>query len=55
MTALLSTIIIHSILLINDMIETDKVGSFFFMCMAILVNMDLARKSKDEKSEVKIE
>jgi O-antigen ligase len=41
MTVLLSTVIIHSILLINDMVETDKVGSFFFMCMAILVNVDL--------------
>jgi O-antigen ligase len=47
MTVLLSTIIIHSILLINDMVETDKVGSFFFMCMAVLVNMDLEGNKKE--------
>ena len=39
--AILSIVAIDSILLINDMVETDKVGSFFFMAMAILVNMDL--------------
>ena len=39
--ATLSLVIIDSILLINDMVETDKVGSFFFMSMAILVNIDL--------------
>jgi hypothetical protein len=27
-------------LLINDMVETDKMGSFFFICMAVLVNQD---------------
>jgi len=42
--ATLSVVIIDSILLINDMVETDKVGSFFFMAMAILVRMDIERK-----------
>ncbi|MEM1122492.1 MAG: O-antigen ligase family protein, partial [Bacteroidota bacterium] len=38
--ALLSFVIIAVLLLINDMVETDKVGSFFFMNMAILVNLE---------------
>ena len=36
-----SFIVILALLLINDMIETDKVGSFFFIWMAILVNLDV--------------
>ena len=37
---LLSLVIIFSLLLINDLVETDKVGTFFFMGMAMLVNLD---------------
>jgi len=44
--AVLSIVIIDSILLINDMVETDKVGSFFFMAMAVLVNLDI--RSRDD-------
>lgn len=44
MALLLSIIIIDAFLLINDMVETDKIGSFFFMNMAMLVNMDLLNK-----------
>lgn len=44
--AILSIVAIDSILLINDMVETDKVGSFFFMAMAILVNMDLRNQNR---------
>lgn len=40
MMVLLSMVIIDSILLINDMVETDKVGSFFFINMAMMVNLD---------------
>ncbi|MEM1122602.1 MAG: O-antigen ligase family protein, partial [Bacteroidota bacterium] len=36
----LSLVIIDALLLINDMVETDKVGAFFFMGMAILVNLE---------------
>jgi hypothetical protein len=43
---LLSTVVIDSFLIINDLIETDKVGSFFFLAMAILVNQDLGRSEK---------
>lgn len=42
--ALLSIIIIDALLLINDMIEADKIGSFYFICLAIIVNMDIANR-----------
>lgn len=44
MTVLLTYIIILMLLLMNDMIETDKVGSFFFICMAVVVNVDLRNR-----------
>lgn len=44
---ILSIIVIDAFLIINDMIETDKVGSFYFMNIAMLVNFDLLnRKDK---------
>jgi len=46
MTLLLCMVIIDAFLLINDLVETDKVGSFYFMCMAILVNMDLLNQKE---------
>ncbi len=45
--ASLSFVIIVLLLLMNDLVETDKIGSFFFMCMAILVNQDLENKSAE--------
>ena len=48
MILLLSLIIIDAFLLINDLIETDKVGSFYFMSIAILVNFDLANRREQE-------
>ena len=44
MAVLLSLIIIDCLLLINDMLETDKIGSYFFLCMAVLVNIDVENK-----------
>ncbi|MEO1515559.1 MAG: O-antigen ligase family protein [Bacteroidota bacterium] len=44
MAILLSMIVIDALLLINDMIETDKVGTFFFLHLAMLVNIDLANR-----------
>jgi O-antigen ligase len=41
MAVLLSFVTILILILINDLIETDKIGSFFYMNMAILTNMDL--------------
>lgn len=52
MSATLSLLIIDSFLLMNDMIETDKVGSFFFLNIAILVIVDLLNK-KESKEIVK--
>ena len=42
--SILSIAAIATLLLINDMIETDKVGPFFFTCIALIVNIDLANK-----------
>ncbi len=39
-------IIICIVQTMNDLIETDKVGAFFFICMSILVNLDLRNQSK---------
>ncbi|NRB46362.1 MAG: O-antigen ligase family protein [Saprospiraceae bacterium] len=47
MTLLLCIVIIDAFLIINDLVETDKVGSFFFMCMAMLVNMDLLNQKEE--------
>lgn len=44
MMTILTMVIVITILLMNDMIETDKVGPYFFLSMAILVNMDLKNK-----------
>ena len=42
MTTLLSFVILLILITINDLIETDKFGSFFFMSLAIFTNLDLA-------------
>ena len=47
MFSMLSLIVIHALCLINDLVETDKVGSFFFIFMALIVNIDLVNKSKE--------
>ena len=41
MAALLSMVTILILISINDLIETDKIGSFFYMNLAILTNMDI--------------
>ncbi|MCF8246519.1 MAG: O-antigen ligase family protein [Saprospiraceae bacterium] len=45
MMVMMTTVIIDGLLLMNDLVETDKIGSFFFLCMAVLVNVDIANKS----------
>jgi len=35
------------LMLMNDFIETDKIGSLFFLSAAILVNIDL--KNREER------
>jgi O-antigen ligase len=46
MGLMLMLTVIDAFLLMNDMIETDKVGSFFFFSMAILINLDLLNKKE---------
>ncbi len=46
MMAILTIIIIASTLIINDLIETDKVGPFFFISLALLVNTDVGNRRK---------
>lgn len=46
MATLLSFVTILILILINDLIETDKIGSFFFMNLAILTNLDVADRKK---------
>ena len=48
MAGLMSFIVILSLLLINDMIETDKVGPFFFLSLVIITNMDLKSQQPNE-------
>jgi O-antigen ligase len=47
--ALLCFILIDLLMLMNDLVETDKVGSLFFLSAAVLVSVDL--KNKDEQLE----
>jgi O-antigen ligase len=48
MAGLMSFVVILSLLLINDMIETDKVGPFFFLSLVIITNMDLKSQEVEE-------
>jgi O-antigen ligase len=51
MAILLSMIIIYAFLLINDLLEAAKVGSFFFINLALLINLDLMNKKDKEALE----
>lgn len=46
MSLLLSMIIIDAFLIINDLLETDKVGAFYFIHIAVLINFDLLNTKK---------
>ena len=48
MMVILTTVVIDGLLLMNDLVETDKTGSFFFMCMALLINADIKNKKQGE-------
>jgi ABC-type transport system involved in cytochrome c biogenesis permease subunit len=45
MAALVSFCCILFILTLNDMVETDKVGSFFFFCIAIVIVVAIQTKN----------
>jgi O-antigen ligase len=49
LSALLCFVLINILMLMNDFIETDKIGSLFFLSAAILVNVDLRNRSLGEK------
>ena len=44
LSALLCFVLINILMLMNDFIETDKIGSLFFLSAAILVNIDLKHR-----------
>jgi len=46
LSALLCFVLINILMLMNDFIETDKIGSLFFLSAAILVNVDLRNRDK---------
>lgn len=46
--ALLMLLVISSLQLINDLLETDKIGPFFFISLALLVNVDLRNRGIGE-------
>ena len=53
MGLMLMLTVIDAFLLMNDMIETDKVGSFFFFSMAILINLDLLNRKEAVRSSLR--
>lgn len=52
--ALLCIVVIDAFLIINDLIETDKIGPFFFISMAIIVNVDLANQRDRRLKELPV-
>ena len=52
MAVTLAFFVILATLLINDLIETDKIGSFFFLLLAMLVNCDLRSQRLEKTKEV---
>ena len=54
-TTLASLVVIDSFLLINDLLETDKVGAFYFMFLAILVNIDLENRRELRATDIDTE
>lgn len=46
LTALCSLVVIHLLQTMNDLVETDKVGPFFFLNMAAIVGVDLYNRGK---------
>ena len=50
LAAVLCFILIDLLMLINDFVETDKIGSLFFLSAAILVNMDLKARDSAQNS-----
>ena len=49
MAMLVSSVIVAVNNLMADLIEVDKVGSFYFLHIAILINLDIDSKELEEK------
>ncbi len=49
--AVLCFTLVDMLMLMNDLVETDKIGSLFFMCAALVVNIDLLNRDEVEESE----
>jgi O-antigen ligase len=49
--AVMCFVLIDLLMLMNDFVETDKIGSLFFMCIAIIVNIDLTNRSEAEAGD----
>ncbi len=50
MSAILSLSILYSLLVINDMVEADKIGVIYFFCVGLLVKFDLLEKVQGKKN-----
>ena len=55
MMAMLCIIIISVMQLINDLLETDKVGPFFFMSLAMLINIDLRERQLEPEAQTEVD
>ena len=55
MAMLLCLIVIYVLLLLNDLLESDKVGPFFLIALAIIVNVDLRNQALARASETQPE
>ncbi|MGB3801640.1 MAG: O-antigen ligase family protein, partial [Lewinella sp.] len=53
LAALLAVIVVGAFSILNDLLETDKVGSLFFISTAILINMGRYR-SEDQVGETEV-
>ncbi|MFI5134250.1 MAG: O-antigen ligase family protein [Chitinophagales bacterium] len=51
---LLCVIIIYVNTFLSDLIETDKIGSFYFICIALMVNQDVRNKNLREESRTSV-
>jgi hypothetical protein len=49
--AVLSFTLIDMLMLMNDLVETDKIGSMFFMCAAMVANIDLMNRDDVNEPE----
>ncbi len=47
-----SLVVIDAYIIINDMLETDKVGSFYFLFLATLVRMDVLNRREKQNKEI---